>query len=186
MAYNANIPQPTDQVDISQGDILNNFMALNPIYNGINNFIVLPVQGATPTTSSSQVSLFSANDSSSNPQLFYGPPSTATAVNITGSGQATNGWARLPSNILFKWGTITVPVNTLTTVTFPTSGTTPVFASIFYVSACQTFAATPTVSTLNASVSAGNFTTTTFQTWPNTVSAPLTGNVSITYLAIGI
>ena len=186
MAWQPNIPQPTDQVDISQGDILGNFMALDPIFNGINNFIILPVQGSTPVTSPTQTSLFVANDSSSNPQLFFGPPSTGTAVNFTGAGKATNGWARLPSGVTIKWGTIVVPVNTLTTVTFPTSGSIPVFGSIFYVSACQTFAAGPTTSTLNASVSAGNFTTTTFQTWPNTTTAPLVGNISITYMAIGV
>ena len=186
MAFNPNIPQATDALSVSQGDLLNNFMALSPlVINGINNFIIFPVQGSTPTTSSSQVSLFSANDSSSNPQLFYGPPSTATAVNFTGAGKATSGWARLPSNILIKWGTTNVPINTLTTVSFP-AGSIPAFASIFYVSACQTFGSGPTTSTLNASVSAGNFTTTTFQTWPNTTTAPLTGTISITYIAIGI
>jgi hypothetical protein len=185
MAYNPNIPQPTDAQDTSQADILNNFIALDPIYNGVNNFIILPVQGSTPTTSSTQLSLFSANDSSSNLQLFLGPISTGTPINLTGSGQATNGWARLPSNILIKWGTTNVPVNTLTTVSFP-AGSIPAFASIFYASACQTFAASPTTSTLNTSVSAGNFTTTTFQVWPNATTALLTGTVSITYLAIGI
>ena len=132
MAWNPNIPLATDPVDISQGDIQANFTALDPIFNGINNFIILPIQGSTPTTSASQVSLFSANDGSSNPQLFYGPPSTATAVNLTGSGQATNGWARLPSKILIKWGTTNVPVNALTTVSFP-AGSIPAFTSIFYL-----------------------------------------------------
>jgi hypothetical protein len=185
MAFNPNIPQATDPIDVSQADILNNFIALDPIFNGINNFIVLPVQGSTPTTSASQVSLFSANDTFSNPQLFFGPPSTATAINLTSSGQATNGWARLPSNILVKWGTTNVPVNTLTTVSFP-AGSIPAFTSIFYASACQTFAAGPTTSTLNTSVSAGNFTATTFQVWPNATTVPLSGTISITYLAIGI
>ena len=187
MAWNPNIPQATDGANISQSQLLQNFQALDPLFNGVDDFaIILTTLAATPTTSASQVSLFAANDSSSNPQLFYGPPSTGTAVNITGSGQATNGWARLPSNILIKWGTTTAAVNTLGTVTFPTGSSIPAFASIFYASASQTFAASPTTSTLNASVSAGNFTTTTFQVWPNTTTAPLTGTVSITYLAIGI
>jgi len=185
MAWNPLIPQATDAQNISQADIQNNFMALDPIFNGINNFILFPVQGSTPTTSGTQLSLFSANDASSNLQLFLGPISTGTPINLTGSGQATNGWARLPSNILIKWGTTNVNVNTLNTVTFP-AGSIPAFASIFYVSVCQTFAAGPTTSTLNTSVSAGNFATTTFQVWPNATTAPLTGTISITYIAIGI
>ncbi len=156
MAWNPNIPQATDQINVSQGDILHNFQALDPIFNGVTNFAaIFTTLGATPTTGASQLSIFAADDSSSNPQLFIGPPSTGTPTNITGSGQATNGWAR-------------------------------VFSSLFYVSSAQTFAAGPTTSTLNASVSAGNFTTTTFQVWPNTTTAPLVGTISITYLAIGI
>lgn len=185
MAWNPLIPQATDAQNTSQADIQNNFMALDPIFNGINNFILFPVQGSTPTTSSTQLSLFSANDSSSNLQLFLGPISTGTPINLTGSGQATNGWARLPSNILIKWGTTTALVNTLNTISFP-AGSIPAFASIFYGSACQTFSAGPTTSTLNTSVSAGNFTTTTFQVWPNATTAPLSGTISITYIAIGI
>lgn len=185
MAWQPNIPASTDQLSQSQMDIQGNFQALDPIFNGINNFILFPIQGSNPGTTSSQVALFSKDDASSNLQLFYQGPSSASPVNLTGSGQATNGWARLPSNILIKWGTTNVPVNTLTTVTFP-AGSIPAFASIFYASACQTFAASPTTSTLNTSVSAGNFTTTTFQVWPNATTAPLSGTISITYLAIGI
>ena len=185
MAWQPSIPLATDQADVSQADIQGNFMALDPIFNGINNFIILPVQGANPTTSSGQVSLFSKNDGFGNPQLFYGPPSSASPVSLTGSGQATNGWARLPSNILIKWGTINVPINTLTTVTFP-AGSIPAFVTTFYVTASQTFAAGPTTSTLNATVSAGNATATTFQVWPNTTTAPLSGTISISYLAIGV
>ncbi len=184
MAWQPNIPQGTDQVDISQADIQGNFQALDPIFNGINNFLKLPVQGSAPTTSASQVALYSANDGFGSPQLFYEAPSSAFVVNLTGSGQATNGWARLPSRVLIKWGTIDVPVNTLTTVTFP-AGSIPAFASIFYVSATQTFAAGPTTSTLNTSVSSGNMTTTTFQVWPNATTAPLSGTISIRYMAIG-
>jgi hypothetical protein len=187
MAWNKLIPAATDQINVSQGDIQANFMALDPLFNGVTNFAaIFTTLGATPTTGASQLSVFAADDSSSNPQLFIGPPSTGTPINITGSGQATNGWARLPSNVLIKWGTTTAAVNTLGTITFPVSASVPVFGSIFYVSACQTFAAGPTTSTLNASVSAGNFTTTTFQVWPNTTTAPLVGTISITYLAIGI
>jgi hypothetical protein len=185
MAWQPNIPLATDQADVSQGDIQGNFQALDPIFNGINNFIILPAQGSNPTTSSSQVTLFSKNDASSNPQLFYGGPSSVSPVNLTGSGQATNGWARLPSNILIKWGTVNVPINTLATVTLP-AGSIPGFVSTFYVSASQTFAAGPTTSTLNATVSAGNATATTFQVWPNTTTAPLSGTISISYLAIGV
>jgi hypothetical protein len=187
MAYNPNIPQPTDQLSQSQADILGNFTALSPFLNAVTNFAtVFPPLGAPPTTSASQVALFSQLDSSGNQQLYYEPVSSGTAINLTGALKATNGWAYLPSGILIKWGTITCPVNTLTTITFPVLSSIPVFNSVFYVSSAQTFAAAPTTSTLNASVSAGNFTTTTFQVWPNTTTAPLTGSISIVYLAIGV
>lgn len=184
--WNPNIPQPTDQLSQSQADILGNFSALSPFLNGVTNFAtVFSPLGAAPTTSSSQVALFSKLDGSGNQQLYYEPVSSGTPINLTGAAQSTNGWAYLPSGILIKWGTTTCPINTLTTITFPVLSGTPVFNNVFYVSSSQTFAAGPTTSTLNASVSAGNFTTTTFQVWPNTTTAPLTGSISIVYLAIG-
>jgi hypothetical protein len=186
MAYNPNIPQVTDILSQSQADILGNFQALSPFLNGVTNFAaIFPVLSSTPTTSSSEVSLFSALDGSGNQQLYYGPPSSGTPINLTGSAGLTDGWAYLPSGILLKWGTTTCAVNTLSTITLPVLSSTPVFNYLFYVSAAQTFAASPTTSTLNTSVSAGNFTATTFQVWPNATTAPLTGTVSIVYFAIG-
>src|SRR5438105_15833716 len=60
LAFLSNIPQPTDQLSISQGNILNNFTILGAIAGNTNassasinatsgfNWIYLPPQGAIP------------------------------------------------------------------------------------------------------------------------------------------
>lgn len=185
MAYNPNIPQPTDQLSQSQADILANFTALNPIFNGVNNFILFPIQGSGPATSGTQVAVYSKTGITTNQELFFRRISSGVEIDMTGSAQATNGWSRLPSGVLIKWGTTTVTRNTLDTITFPTGGTIPAFSSLFMVSAVQSFSAGPTLSNLNCVISAGNFTNTTFQVYPNAIAAPTTGSITITYYAIG-
>lgn len=186
MAYQPNIPTSTDQVSQSQLDIQGNFQALEPMFNGINNFILLPVQGSAPATSSTQVALYSKTGISTNQELFFRRTSNGVEIDCTGSLQGSDGWSRLPSGILIKWGTATVNRNAVTTVTFPTGGSIPAFSAVYMVSAVQTFSGGPTVSNLNCFVSAGNFTATTFQTYANATVAPLGSTISVTYYAIGI
>lgn len=185
MAFQPNIPLATDQLSQSQLDIQGNFQALDPIFNGINNFLLLPIQGSAPATSGTQVALYSKTGITTNQELFFRRISNGAEIDFTGSLQATDGWSRLPSGILIKWGTATVTRNALTTVTFPTAGTIPAFAATYMVSAVQTFAAGPTLSNLNCFISAGNFTTTNFQVYANASIVPLTGTISVTYYAIG-
>ena len=186
MAYNPNIPQPTDQLSQSQSDILGNFTALSPFLNGVTDFaVVFSPLGSAPTTSSSQVALFSQLDGSGNQQLYYEPVSSGTPINLTGSAQSTNGWAYLPSGILIKWGTGATNQNTLATQAFPTGSSIPVFNNVFMVTASQTFAASPDQTTLNNAICVGNFTTTNFQIYPRAIGLPNSGVISFCYFAIG-
>ena len=149
------IPQPTDQLSVSQGNILNNFTILGAIAGNSNNssasinatsgfnWIYLPTQaGSMPPSGSSfaagNVALYSAtNTTTSQNELYINKtnqatvvqiPATASVLSITSAPAAnSNGWSYLPSGILMKWGV----VNPLTsgvktqTVTFP--GGAPVF-----------------------------------------------------------
>lgn len=103
MAYKPDIPQATDQLNISQGDILGNFQALGAIAGNANNssasingtagfnWLYLPPQGAKPPAGSSfaagNVALYSANNNAGNTatnknELFINKQDQATVVQI--------------------------------------------------------------------------------------------------------
>lgn len=185
MAYQPNIPTGGDLPSISQSDIQGNFQALFPMFQGVNNFLYLPVQGSGPTTGASQVALYAKTGIEGTPQLFFRNASSGTEVEATGHLSASNGWSLLPSGILIKWGTATVTRNSLNTVTFPVAGTIPAFQNLWNVQVVQTFAAGPTLSNLNCFLSAGNYLIGSFQVYPNAAVAPTSGTITIAYVAIG-
>src|SRR5215475_2350101 len=156
MAWNPNIPQATDALSQSQADILANFQALDSLFDGgVQNFVLFPVQTSDPTTSSTEVALYSKIDSAtSNQELFFRRTSSGQTIDCTGSNQATSGWSYLPSGLLIKWGTGTTTQNTLATQAFP-GAPAPTFNNVFMVSASQTFAAGPSQSTLNNALCVG-------------------------------
>lgn len=186
MAYNANIPQPSDSLSQSQADILANFQAIAPLFNqGIQQFIILPEQSAAPATSANEVALYS-KDVSGVSQLFMRRESNGIELDFTSSLQASSGWARLPSGILIKWGSATPTRNTLGTVTYNTSGTIPVFTAVYSVMVSQTFGAGPSIGDLNVAVSAGNFTNTNFQVFGRAIGLPSGGTFDIRFFSIGV
>lgn len=186
MAYNANIPQPSDSLSQSQADILANFQAIAPLFNqGIQQFIILPEQTSAPATNANEIALYS-KDVSGSSQLFMRRESNGVELNFTSSLQASSGWSRLPSGILIKWGSATPTRNTLGTVTYNTGGGIPVFTAVYSVMVSQTFGAGPSTGDLNVAVSAGNFTTTNFQVFGRAVGLPSGGTFDIRFFAIGV
>lgn len=200
MAYNQNIPQPTNRLKDSQADLLANFQAIKQLVDvnhatfgdvneGKHKFVTMPEQGASPTTAINEMALFTRQSAlSSVAELVIRRENNGPAVEFTSSTQATNGWTRLPSGILIKWGTASITSrNSLETIIFPVAGTIPVFTAVFTVQALQTFGAGPSLGQLNTAVSAGNFTTVNFQVFARAIGLPGgTPAVSITYVAIGI
>lgn len=145
MAYNQNIPQPTDLLSVSQGDLLNNFMALQTLIDinhvdfasgdqGKHKFVTFPVQGAAPVFLGGEVGLYNLLPGVPFPltgqnELFINK-SNGTNIPITASAQASPGWTYLPSGLVVKWGTATAnPGSTL--ITFPANVNTPAFTNIF-------------------------------------------------------
>ncbi len=143
MAYNNNIPQPTDQISTSQADILNNFAAISTYLNinhvdfngadqGKHKWVTMPVQVASPATGAGEVALFARTSTLSLvPEIAFRRESNGTVIEFTSSLSATIGWTRLPSGILLKWGNATA--NGLTTYTFPVAATIPAFTNIFSI-----------------------------------------------------
>lgn len=118
MAYNSNIPQPTDLISTSQAQILANFQAINTLIDvnhytfnsagatdGKHKYVSMPEQAADPATAVNELAIFSKVGAiSAVSELFLRRENSGIVYNFTESGQNTIGWTRLPSNILIKWG----------------------------------------------------------------------------------
>lgn len=143
--YNPLIPQPTDQLSISQGDLLDNFQALQALIDvnhvdfasgdeGKHKWVTFPVQVAAPAFAPGEVGLYNKLPAAPFPltgvdELFI-QKSNGTNIPMTASQQATPGWTYLPSGILLKWGNATALPGS-NTFTFPAAATIPAFANIF-------------------------------------------------------
>lgn len=203
MGYQPNIPQATDQISVSQGDLLGNFQQLDNAFNlnhaalelasgaaGKHIFVEMPNQSASvPVTIANEVGLYCNTDANSGqPEMFFLKQSGSTApaaltvaggYSLTGSNYIANGgYSRLPSGILLLWGTGTgtyagIPI----TITFPAIATPgfPGFASIYNIQVTN-------ISASNTySLGVPSLTTTNFS-----VSLSNLSSFSISYLAIGV
>lgn len=154
MAYQNNIPQATDQLSVSQADILNNFAALSTFLNinhvdfasgdqGKHKWVTLPVQTPSPPIAfgAGEVAIYSfLNPTTSQNELYINKtnqvtvkqiPATASILSLT-SAPASNagGWTYLPSGLLLKFGSSAGTLSGLVTVT-PTDG--PAFTQMLTV-----------------------------------------------------
>jgi len=141
MAYNENIPQATDNPSQSQGQMLDNFQEISTAFNtnhgnfnagdqGKHSFLQMPEQSSPPTTLANEAALFSQNSSLTNmTELVFRRESNGDQIEFTGFLGAANGWTRIASGILLKWGTGSG--NGSHTTNFPTGGTIPVFTDIY-------------------------------------------------------
>lgn len=152
MAYNPNIPQPTDQLSQSQSDILNNFQALQTLIDvnhvdfassdqGKHKWVTFPVQTPSPPIAfgAGELALYSfLNATTTKNELYINKTNQATVVQIpttasilstsSNPGNNVSGWTYLPSGILLKWGQATA--NGITGISFPVSANIPVFTNV--------------------------------------------------------
>ncbi|HTJ49062.1 MAG TPA: hypothetical protein VL443_06365 [Cyclobacteriaceae bacterium] len=154
MAFLPLIPQSTDQLSISQGNILNNFTILGAIAGNSNNssasinntagfnWVYLPPQGAMPPAASNfaagNVALYSANLAATGfNELYVNKTVTGPVVSqipitacLQGGTNAANGWTYLPSGLKMAWGRATCAAPGLFTVVYATELTNfPGFAT---------------------------------------------------------
>lgn len=123
MSFNPNIPQAADIPAQSQGQLLTNFQQLNSIFSqnhvtwndatvserGKHTVVEMQSQGATPTPSGTNISIYNAQAADLTQQLFM-VNSSGIPVQITGAGSPG-------SSFEFRAGTFT-SVAGITTVTF--------------------------------------------------------------------
>lgn len=157
MPYQGNIPQATDQLSQSQGDLLNNFQAIQTAFeqnhgafNGANQgyheFLQFPDRTGNTPAFGGLSGMWSENGTFTGvPEIwvhtkagggFNQYPMTSSVMTLTPLvGNNTNGWSYFPSGIVMKWGVITV--NGATAVNLNAIG--PVYGATFIAQAtCQT------------------------------------------------
>lgn len=150
MPYQANIPQPNDPLNQSQGDILGNFQAIDTLVSvdhatfgsaseGKHNKISFPVQGAAPAFLAGEVGIYNLLSIVTGVNELYIVNSAGGLGSITSSiistnavpGNNTAGWTYLPSGLLLKWGNGNANGNSA--IVFPVAANIPVFVEVMSV-----------------------------------------------------
>lgn len=137
MAYNYNIPLATDQLSISQGDILGNFTALgaiagNPTANSASlnatvgfNFVNFAQQSANPATGANQMALYTGvNGNSGVQEMYIQRENTSETTPFTAGVLEPSGWSYFPSGLIMTWGTGTIGGGGTVTITYTTNSAT--------------------------------------------------------------
>jgi len=122
MTYNPSIPQPTDLISVSQGQILTNFTQLNTQFgidhtafnpgsgngDGFHKKVTYNVPQSVDPTPAGVASVLYTKSVSGLGQLFFANSSVVTR--LTGATTTgTSGSTFLPGGIIMKWGTVTLP-----------------------------------------------------------------------------
>lgn len=207
MPFLPDIPQSTDQLSISQGNILNNFTILGAIAGNANassgsintsgtnsgfNWIYLPPNNATPPAGAAfpagNVGIYSANNARTGFNEVYLNKTTAagivqipsTACRLGGTDNG-NGWTYLPSGLKMAWGRSTTGLSTNVTLLYANELTNfPGFLTPYNIPQLTRIAVVGATSNF---VKLTNYTQTTFQ-----VSSSLgtTGtNIQFSWFVIG-
>jgi hypothetical protein len=126
MPYNANIPQANDQLSVSQGQILANFMALAPLIpittngqisaiEGFNYILLQDQIAADPATTATENAIYQKGNN-----LFWRKNTSGTVVGITTATLTPHpGDTNLPSGALLKWdGTVNMNLSLTQPVLF--------------------------------------------------------------------
>lgn len=155
--FSTNVPQSSQKISSTQTPIKNNFAAISEIINvnhigfsdpndyGKHTFTSLPFQSSNPSTSSTEMAVFSvATPSGPNAaEIFYRYPSDGSVVQLTGgvgtSISATSGFAYMSTTVAMIWGLKTGIVSSSTnTIIFPTGAGFPILTAapqIYYTAA---------------------------------------------------
>ena len=142
MSYNNTIPKPTDTLQTSQADLLNNFIAINSFVDvdhktfgdtneGAHAKVTLPDNASTPAFSGTNSGIYSNTAFTMKNEIFVHGESLSNEIPMTAALYNESGWTYLPSGILLKWGTASATA--VGAITFPTAATIPAFKAIFNV-----------------------------------------------------
>jgi len=204
MAYNANIPQPNQSLNVTQSPIQQNFAEIQTLLNvnhvdfgaidaGKHKWLTLPTQSSNPPIvfETDELALYSflspvtaANELYINKQNDIDVVQVPMTASIMSTDPAPNnnssGWTYLPSGILLKWGNGNA--NGDTAVVFPVSATIPAFTQVVSVQV-TTFANSAADTDTFVRLSA--FTNLGFNCYGSARSTTGAAAASFQYLAIG-
>lgn len=212
--YNENIPQPTDTLNQSQLDFLNNFGAnynllsyddtgaflsvgghgaFDSVVPGQHVYIQMPnmtsIGFTVAAAQNNEIDMYAKTSLTNETDLFIQLAANSTKpgnqlIPITASNYASPGWAYLPSGILLKWGSATVATNALVTETFPVGPTIPVFNTCFNV---LLTVGNGNAADQNTAVQLGNITNVDFNVRTTSRNGgAAAANTTFYYLALGI
>lgn len=201
MAFLPSIPQATDILANSQGDILNNFTILGAIAGNSNvgsatinsvagfNQLNLASQGTFVPSFNGNNGLWSGTYAVTGKQevwLNYQNgnqyPITASILSNLPTTAYQDGWTYLPSGLIFKWGSSTTGTSGAFTYNMPTGATIPVFSKVFNASVTLWETA---ASDTNHAVRLVNFTNTQISLWGSQRTTTTPAIVGFIWYAIG-
>jgi len=138
-------PQSTQRISDTQSLIRTNFSSIDTTFSvnhvaiihatdyGKHKFVTLPEQAASPTTLVNEGGVFTRQGAyTSVSELCFRRENNGSVIEMTTAGLGNNGWSRLPSGLLIKWGRGTATAG-LYTYTFPVAATIPVFTTIYTI-----------------------------------------------------
>ncbi len=201
MAYSKDIPQPTDEIDASQNDLLENFRSISTLIGidhvnfdapsgnqGKHNTVSMPNfvgVAASPVAVADEIKLFAKADGGGITQLFVLPEAGDTLLperNITGATRTNTGETILPSGIEIKWGRASTNGIGESTVVFATAFPT----SIFTVYAVNSQPAGTVADGEDGFLRVYTFITTQFQVRSYSSPSAAKANFPYTWFAIGV
>jgi hypothetical protein len=178
MAYNPNIPMANDVISQSQPLIEENFQEINTLIQvnhatfgtpnaGKHNIVTLPVNANPTPTLIGEGSIYSETSAlTGNTELAWQRDNGGPVIEWTGLGAGTNGWTRLPSGILLKWGTVSAALANPVVVLYPVPiifPLAPVFTNVFTIFVNTLSAANPSIAVvIPASITNVGFLVNTF------------------------
>jgi hypothetical protein len=151
MSYNPSIPNATDFLSVSQGQIKTNFGQLNTVFGkdhvpfdstpngGLHNHVTIPNVSTDPTLSGNTIEMymkaltgigapFLANATSTG--VMWSGGSTYPTVTSSTGGNSSNGYVKFPNGIMIQWGNGQGSNANPSVFTFPTSFANSCFAVV--------------------------------------------------------
>jgi hypothetical protein len=191
MAFTPDIPQANQTLASTQQPILENFQGIDVLINvnhvdfdladqGKHKWVSMPNQGANPTTTATEVAIYSRIDATTTvAELTLRRPSDGTVIPMSATAGTTNGWTMLPSGILMKWGT--------TNATGSDNINANAFGKAFTTLYSVQLTNNTILSTSDTYVMGGNIVGTTFDVYVGNRTTPGTdATVNVNWLVIGV
>jgi len=207
VAYNENIPASTDQLKVSQADILANFQALKTLIDvnhetfgaageGKHKFLQMPRQLAAPTTAADEAGFFGARGATSGVmELFFRRENDGIKIPFTSGTRPVadlangQGYSYLGSGVCLLYGSAavaSVPGGTKQLISIDLTVAGPALTFIGPVYTQASFPGSPPVGNYSLSVDYSTTTAASLKLYlANEAALTATGAFKIFYFVIG-